>query len=160
MGFQLPCNLKLVFSPDFWLPSTVCGRRFARFLFFKSSLAIGTIGKESLDAPQRKHHNCSGERNKCSEVSYIDHAKSHVSLRQNWKKFNDTEFRQLLQAYSKAIDFSNKVGWDQLPNLSTEVTRDLWNNPIDYQVPHEDADRTTPPDWCSTQVTSFHESFP
>jgi len=33
---------------------------------------------------------------------HVVHAKSHVSLRQNWKKFNDTEFRQLLQAYEKS----------------------------------------------------------
>ena len=53
-------------------------------------------------------------------------AKSHVSLRQN-RKNNDTEC-QLLPAWLKSDWFLQQGGrWDQLPNLSTEVTRDLWN---------------------------------
>ena len=107
MGFQLPTSTGDRRSSE---PSTVCGGD-SFVSFFKSSPCYWKQLERRAWTPLKENTTTAAVKATNAVKVHVVRAKSHVSLRQNWKKFNDTEFRQLDSSLiTKPFDFSNQVG--------------------------------------------------
>ena len=106
MGFQLPTSTGDRRSSE---PSTVCGGD--SFVSFLNQVLLLEQLERRAWTPLKENTTTAAVKATNAVKVHVVRAKSHVSLRQNWKKFNDTEFRQLDSSLiTKPFDFSNQVG--------------------------------------------------